>query len=278
MTELSNKIHNDDGALYECKLIFNLNKKLLKKEGCLYLLDYKCITTGELFKAYFNDGKKYGNNIKELITNRVYPLISTPIHRARQRLLYEQLPHFKSLLPIIDEALENFFLGRYIGCYMMLVPVVEGLLLRWSNSNTKFKPKEFIKQKTLELFNKNKYFWLRHNILLLRYSIRKHFFNNDKSANTEMMYNRHLVSHLKGNITPIIAKKNSTRIFSIIDLIAICMSYEIKFESCEIEVPHGRITTSKYKIEGKEFVRNLVIKYLYLSSIRNKIQNLNFNS
>jgi hypothetical protein len=46
------------------------------------------------------------------------------------------------------------------------------------------------------------------------------------------------------------------------------MSYEIKFESCEIEVPHGKITTNKYKIEGKNFVDNLIKKYTYLSTMK----------
>ena len=82
------------------------------------------------------------------------------------------------------------------------------------------------------------------------------------------MYNRNLVSHLLGDIDFLKAAKNSTRIFSIIDLIAICMSYEIQFETGEIETPYVKRITAKYIIEGKNFVDNLKERYSYLSTVK----------
>ena len=260
-----------DTEVKECELLFNLNKDLLWDEGCIYITDYRCMTTKEFYEAYCSDGKKYGINMRNLITKKVYPLVSNPKNRAQQRLLYEQIPAFKSILPIIDEALGNYFLGRYIGCYMMLVPVIEGLLLRWAepkNITQEFDFRKFIKDKTLTLAKEHQNSWCCHNIALLRYFIVGYFFNRSDSTDLNRMYNRNLVSHLLGDIDFLKAAKNSTRIFSIIDLIAICMSYEIKFESCEIEVPHGKITTNKYKIEGKNFVDNLIKKYTYLSTMK----------
>ncbi len=213
--------------------ILRINKQMLEEDGLVYLLEFKTMVGYDFKKALISDNDKCGENIKKLYNKCIKPHIVSPEYRAEQRILYEQLEIFNSTIPLIDEVLESFFMQNFICAYISLIPLVERLLLKWSGMSPlkTFKPKDFIEERVELLKNKNKESnWDIHNLELLKHIISKFFFVRSNNKNIEHMLNRNVISHGLNDITRDKAKENVIRLFSIIDLIALCYKLEFPLE------------------------------------------------
>lgn len=261
----TSKIRTPNDELQDLLVV---NKEMLKKEGIIYLPDMHYLKTIEIDHAFFADDRKCGKNLVNLYREKLYSLVASFQYRAEQRLLYEQLPIFQRLIPLMDEVLENFFSEKYISSYLTLVPVVEGLLLRWAQKKKEIKNFNFdvfIKEKIVEL--KHKYsgdLWIGHNLDLLEHIITDFFFAHSNDNNIETMFNRNVVSHLLNDPDYINSQKNCLRLFTIIDLIAKCYTYDFQLEGDGyIEFPQGGIFCEKYLAERQEIIKENIAKYSY---------------
>ena len=263
------KIRTPDDELRD---LLTINKEMLKKEGIIYLSDMQHLKTIEFDNAFFTDNGSCGENLLNLYRKKIYSLVAGFQYRAEQRLLYEQLPIFLGLLPLIDEVIENFFSQKYISAYLALVPAVEGLLLRWAQKNKEsnnFSFKKFIKNKVIEL--KQRYSnstWTKCNLDLLEYIIVDFFFAHSDENYIETMFNRNVVSHLLNDPNYLNSKKNCLRLFTIIDLIAKCYTYDFPLEGGgSIELPYGKILCEKYLADGQDIIKKNMMKYKIISNL-----------
>lgn len=252
----------------ELKDLSEINKKMLETEGIIYLPDMWCLTTREIYTAFFNDGKKCGDNLTTLFRNKLYPLVSSPKYRAQMRLLYEQFPIFQGLLPLLDEILFSFFQSRFNVSYVALFPVVEGLLLRWANKKKEikdFKMYDFISSKKNDILKKHPNdAWCKHNFDLLEFIICNFLFKHSDKKSVETMFNRNVMMHLLNDPTTPISHKNCMRLLTIIDLIANCYLYDYPLEAGGTI---GNTACYKYQEEGQEEIKRLTITYYLIQEL-----------
>ena len=245
--------------------ILRINKQMLKEEGLFYLLNSKNTKAIDFRNALISDGNKSGSHIKKLYNDCVRKHVISPEYRAEQKILYEQLEIFKGIIPLIDEVLELFFMQKFIGAYISLIPSVEGLLLKWSKESPlkRFKPIDFIKNRVGLLKKKNEEnYWDIHNLELLEYIICDFFFSRSNEDNIQHMFNRNVVLHGLNDITSDKAKENVIRLFSIIDLIALCYKSEFPLEGGgSIKTKGCAISCDKYYELNQDRIKNLTIYY-----------------
>jgi len=241
--------------------LLEINKQMLEKEGIIYLPDMRCLTTREIYTSFFNDGETCGNNLILLFTKELYPFVSSSQYRAQMRLLYDQLPIFKGLLPLLDEVLFNFFTHRFNVAYVALLPVVEGLLLRWANrkkDTQDFKIRDFIDSKRKEILEKHlNDMWCKHNFELLKFIICDFLFKHSDKQSIETMFNRNVMMHLLNDPNTPVSHKNCMRLLTIIDLIANCYLYDHPLEGGKI----GNTSCYKYQEQTQEKLKQISIMY-----------------
>ncbi len=248
--------HTDSAE--EIKIILSINKQMIKYNGLFYILDFRCFSTKQFFDALHN------NQIENLYSGRIFPLLTNPTYRAEQFLLYRQLPIFHPILPLIEEAIKSYFATNYIVAYFSLVPAVEGLLRRWhGNPYDEINPIAFVNRKTAELKNtlreshENALNWQGHNLELLKYSI-KNFFARPNNNETSHKFNRNIISHLLDMPNIMNAQENCLKLLSIIDLIAKCYTYEHPLPGGgRIEMGSSCIFCAKYLEEGQPEIQKL---------------------
>jgi len=256
----------------ELEDLLRINKEMLQKEGIMYLPDMCCLKTVEVYSALFKDNMQCGDNLKNLFNNKIYLFVSSYYYRAKMRLLYEQFPIFQGLLPLVDEVLLLFFAHKYISAYIALFPAVEGLLLRWANKLKdidNFKFRDFMKAKSQEVINNHSGdMWCKHNFKLLKFIICDFLFEHSDKCSIETMFNRNVALHLLNNPEYLQSQKNCMRLFTIIDLIANCYSYDYPLQK------GGRIdNTFCYEFQEKEQekVKKMAQEYYTIDVIANYI-------
>lgn len=250
--------------------------KFLKEDGSIYLLDSRSLRTKEIMDAYYN-------NSFEDIKEKISEYLASSQYRAERRITYKQLPIFIPLLPMIDSATISFFEGNYVSSYFTLVPIIEGLLLRWSglkefklgthkiNNNdnrTGSHLYKFVIEKTLAIFNKESCkgnWWEINNLILLRKVIR-FYFRARKYCSEGYELNRNISLHLLSAPEYFANRENTIKLFNFIDLIA--NVYEYDFENKIIESGKGSfIATEKYIIDELNKIEEY--KSFYLSCYKN---------
>lgn len=269
MAGATSKTRTTDNELED---LLQINKEMLQKEGIIYLPDMWYLKTREINEALFKDNMQCGSNLENLYKSKIYPLVSSYHYRAQMRLLYEQLPIFQGLLPLLDEVLLLFFARKYISAYMTLLPVVEGLLLRWADKLKDidtFKFRDFIEAKSQKVIkNHQKDMWCRHNFELLKFIICEFLFKRSDKFSIETMFNRNVALHLLNDPEYLQSQKNCMRLFTIIDLIANCYIYDHPLAG------GGRIGNTfcyKFQEEGQKRVEILAKEYCAVEVISNHI-------
>lgn len=159
---------------------------------------------------------------------------------------------FKEFDHIIDAALLCYYRTNYISCFLTLVPVVEGVLLRWIGHDATIDDIDFEQYKSF--FKRgarrnpcpgNPQF---HEVFsrLCDDLLNKHLYKSSKKGDAYNDFNRHSAVHLFK--TPEFGTKhNCIRLFILIDFMT------------EIYLYEGRLQDPRFSLKPAEFDTDLVI-------------------
>ncbi|MBQ3642763.1 hypothetical protein II906_12680 [bacterium] len=246
----------------EIKLITSISLNLLKEDGTIYLLSSYGLLTQDIFEAY---SKQDYSKLK----NKIYYTVIQPEYRAKRRLLYRQLDIFQDYIFMIDSAILSFYQNNFLCAYFTLVPVIEGLLRKWSK-NPHFKisknMKDFLRKKTNEIYkvHPSSDLWLINNLILIR-KVANYYFRHSDYCPKGFALNRHIPAHLLRSPSYIQSISNFIKLLNFIDLIAEINSYEYDFgtpksvkvsEGCYESLYDYEITGEKEKIDYAKLLSN----------------------
>jgi hypothetical protein len=157
-----------------------------------------------------------------------------PRLRVLQKLgRLEQFEPFKTAAKFVDAATLSFYRGNYIGSFMTLAPVIEGILIRWMGYSGEVEKPEF---KEIRKFFKHPYRRqpCPHNILFhdifskaCNKIINEHFYKPTMQGGAHARFNRHFASHLLGDAA-FATKENCIRLFILLDALSEIYLYELR--------------------------------------------------
>lgn len=144
----------------------------------------------------------------------------------------EKFDHFKIFSKMVDAAVLSFYRTNFISCYLTLLPVVEGIIIRWMGyTESGIKP-EF---EDIRKFFKNSAQRqpcpdniLFHNIYTKACDkiLNNHFYKPTTTSGVSYAnFNRHVASHLLNN-DQFGTKENCIRLFILIDAMTEIFLYE----------------------------------------------------
>jgi len=146
-----------------------------------------------------------------------------PRYRVMQKKgRFESLDPFKNTSIFIDAATLCFYRENFVSCYLTLVPVIEGVILRWmgfQDGDTKPKFEEL--RKFFELFHRRQpHPWNTefHGIFnrVCHLVLNKHFFRHTTNGESHNDFNRHIATHLL-RTSKFATKDNCIRLFLLLD-------------------------------------------------------------
>ncbi len=200
------------------------------------------------------------NNILEVIEKEtMHPTYRIYMQKGR----HKHLPSFQVFDSIVEAASIAYYQGNFISSFFTLVPIVEGIMLRWAGFDGENKPsfdelRKFFKNSYLRnpcpgniLFHKS---YARSCDLILN----NHFFKPSKSGNAHNNFNRHLAAHLLSD-SEFATQNNCVRLFLLIDLMS-------EIYLLENNLPDPRFT---YNVENHSDDKKVQEKYITLM-LKNK--------
>jgi hypothetical protein len=187
-------------------------------------------TMGE-FKAIEDLAKNLPNSESQII-GLVGKMILDPRMRALQKKgRIEKFQYFKVFSKIIDAAIISYYRTNFISCYLTLIPIIEGVIIRWMGYNeTQSKPefediRKFFKNSAVRQpcpFNIQ-----FHNIFVKACDkiLNNHFYKPTTLGRSYSNFNRHVGSHLL-NDDHFATKENCIRLFMLLDIMTEIYLYE----------------------------------------------------
>jgi hypothetical protein len=244
---IENKKHVSATSNDQILEIIDLNEKL----GDYALLLPILSTNGEL--------KAISNLVDQLPTteDEIIKIIGRATLHPRLRALQkkgriEKFDYFKTFSKLIDAAILSYYRTNFISCYLTLLPVIEGVIIRWMGyTETSPKP-EF---EDVRKFFKNAaqrqpcpYNVLFHNIYVKACDkiLNNHFYKPTTTGNSWANFNRHVASHLL-NDNQFGTKENCIRLFILLDAMT------------EIFVYESRISDPRFNIRNDEIENDITL-------------------
>lgn len=244
---IENKKHVSATSNDQILEIIDLNEKL----GDYALLLPIFSTNGEL--------KAISNLVDQLPTteDEIIKIIGRATLHPRLRALQkkgriEKFDYFKTFSKLIDAAILSYYRTNFISCYLTLLPVIEGVIIRWMGyTETSPKP-EF---EDVRKFFKNAaqrqpcpYNVLFHNIYVKACDkiLNNHFYKPTTTGNSWANFNRHVASHLL-NDNQFGTKENCIRLFILLDAMT------------EIFVYESRISNPRFNIRNDEIENDITL-------------------
>lgn len=181
------------------------------------------------------------------IIQRIGEITMTPRIRVLQKKgRFEKLDYFKFFSTIIDAALLSYYRSNFISCYLTLIPVIEGIIIRWMGFNKSEEKPDF--EKVRKFFvNSGMRQPCPHNILFHNVYVQAcnkilnlHFYKpTDTAGNSHNSFNRHIASHLLDDDIQA-TKENCIRLFILLDVMT------------EIFVYESRTPDPRFNLESKD--------------------------
>jgi hypothetical protein len=211
------------------------------------LADFAIILPVTSTISEFNHAVQLANqlpNTEPELLEFVERLTMQPQFRARQKKgRFEIFPFFKPVHKLIDAATLCFYRKNYISCYMTLVPVIEGIMLRWLNYDGIFDKPDF--EKLRRFFNNG---YMRqpmpwniqfHEIFSQACGslIGQHFFKPSDKGDAHDLFNRHLAAHLLQDGT-FATHANCLRLFMLLDAMSEIYFYESRGQDPRFSLSH----------------------------------------
>lgn len=210
----------------EISRILNLNSKLADYGLLLPIF----ATTGEFYAVNLLESNlpKSEKEILKIIGKiTMHPKIRVLQKKGR----IEKFKHFKNFSKIIDAATLCYYRTNFISCYLTLLPIIEGIIIRWMGYNVNSQKPEF---EEIRKFFKNSALRQPCPTNILFHSIytkacdkilNEHFYKPTTSGNSHANFNRHVASHLL-NDDQFATKENCLRLFILLDAMTEIYYYE----------------------------------------------------
>lgn len=153
----------------------------------------------------------------------------------------QQLEHFKVFSKLVDAAILSYYRTNFISCYLTLLPIIEGIIIRWKGySESDLKPDFEEVRKFFKNYAQRQpcpYNVLFHNVYVKGCDkiLNNHFYKPTTSGNSWANFNRHVASHLL-NDNQFGTKENCIRLFILLDAMT-----EIFFYESRISDPRSNI-------------------------------------
>lgn len=157
--------------------------------------------------------------------------MSPRIRALQKKGRLETFKIFKEFSRLIDAATLSYYRQNYFSAYLTLVPVIEGILLRWLGFQGNGKKPEF---EDLRKFFRNSHARqpcpgnpLFHEVYIKACDkvITEHLFKPSEIGDAYSNFNRHLAAHLLRD-SPFATKENCIRLFLLIDVMTEIYYYE----------------------------------------------------
>ncbi|ENU92079.1 hypothetical protein F971_01966 [Acinetobacter vivianii] len=208
-------------------------KRLLAVNTLLsnYALTIPTLSTMHDFHQIEELSRRLPESEHEIIT-LISPKTIHPSFRAQQKLgRFEVLPPFREFALLIESAVLSFYRSNFIGAYLTLCPVIEGIISRWIGFTGEGKKPTFLELKN---FFRNGH--LRNpcpgNVLFYDVFsqacdklLTDHFYKSSTQGDAYSNFNRHLAAHLLKN-EKFATKDNCIRLFLILDTMTEIYIYE----------------------------------------------------
>lgn len=173
----------------------------------------------------------------------------------------EKFDYFKTFSKIIDAAILSYYRTNYTSCYLTLLPVIEGVVIRWMGyTESSTKPEfEYVRK-----FFKNSaqrqpcpYNILFHDVYAKACDkiLNNHFYKPTTNGNSWANFNRHVASHLL-NDSPFETKENCIRLFILLDAMTEIFVYESRTNDPRFNVGNDEIEND-IALYGTVIVDNL---------------------
>ena len=189
-------------------------------------------------------------------------LVLDPHLRVSQKKgRFEHFAAFKAFVKHIDAATLCYFRGNYLSSYMTLVPVVEGIMLRWAGYDGEGKKPEF--EDLRKFFSQSHVRQpcpgnpLFHEVYskVCDKILNEHLYKSLQNGTAHPNFNRHLAAHLLNN-SQFATKENCARLLLLIDVMSELYHYETYCEDPRRSLSPGDISTevlvyTKLRMEHK---------------------------
>jgi hypothetical protein len=235
-------------SVSEIKGILDLNNRLAD-----FALSIPSIATMSEVNEISSLSVDIENNEHKIISILENSTMCPKVRALQKKGRFEHYPPFKEFSKIIDSATISYYRGNYIGSYLTLIPVIEGVILRWLGYSGVGKKPEF---EDLRKFFRNPH--LRQpcpgNVLFYDvYSkacdklITEHLFKPSDKGDAYSNFNRHLAAHLL-NSSQFATKDNCIRLFLLLDVMTELYHYETYCKD-----PRFNITSEEMSLEFGEY-------------------------
>jgi hypothetical protein len=212
------------------------------------------------------------NVVNELIANlpntesKLIELIGSVTMHPKMRVLQkkgriEKLPHFNIFTKMVDAATISYYRTNFISCYMTLLPVVEGIIIRWMGYTDAAKKPEF---EDIRKFFKKSYIRqpcpnniLFHNVFVKACDkiLNEHFYKPTTVGFAYANFNRHVASHIL-NDDQFATKENCIRLFILIDAMTEIYLYEARQPDPRFNLGHEK-TNNEIELLAELMLSNL---------------------
>jgi hypothetical protein len=238
---IENKKHVSATSNNQILEIIVLNEKLGD-----YALLLPIFSTNEELKAV-------GNLIGNLPTteNEIIKIIGRATLHPRLRALQkkgriEKFEYFRVFSKLIDAAILSYYRTNFISCYLTLLPVIEGVIIRWLGyTETSTKPefedvRKFFKNSAQRQPCPSNV--LLHNVYAKACDkiLNKHFYKPTTNGNSWANFNRHVASHLL-NDNQFGTKENCIRLFILLDAMTEIFVYESRINDPRFNIGNDEI-------------------------------------
>ena len=162
-------------------------------------------------------------------------IITSPRMCAILKQGFSYSPTFQPFAPLVEAAIIAYYQENYISAFLTLVPVVEGLILRWNGfDGTGPEPKpefeairKFVGNSYLRQPNPGNVLFHDVYVKASQAILTKHLYLNSETGSAYANFSRHLAAHLLSN-EAFATQPNCVRLFILLDALLKVYTYETK--------------------------------------------------
>ncbi|WP_429209929.1 hypothetical protein [Aeromonas veronii] len=220
---------------------------LLSSELADYALSLPSVSTMNDFKTLQKLMLKMPLNEHKVIDIIERITMNPKIRALQKKGRFEHFSVFKEFSTIIDAAVISYYRKNYISSYLTLVPVIEGILLRWLGYSGVGKKPEF---EDLRNFFSNSHVRQPCPGNALFYDIyikacdkllKEHLYKPSDKGSAYSNFNRHLAAHLLSD-SEFATQDNCVRLFNMIDVMTEIFYYETHCNDPRFSLKRGEIS------------------------------------